>query len=174
MKAITLTQPWASLVAIGAKRIETRSWKTAYRGPLAIHAAKGFPDSAQYICFRWPFRDVLSEHGFIKINETFFGEHRFPLGAVIATCELIGCIPIPNHPETVCHKWVHDGKSRIAIIPPEAPELYFGQYEAGRYAWILANVRSLSSPIEVKGMLGLWEWKEPWINQQLPQPINLS
>lgn len=41
MKAITLTQPWATLVAIGAKRIETRSWATRYRGPLAIHAAKG-------------------------------------------------------------------------------------------------------------------------------------
>src|SRR5690348_17556570 len=47
MKALTLTQPWASLVAIGAKRIETRSWSTSYRGPLAIHAAKGFPKSAQ-------------------------------------------------------------------------------------------------------------------------------
>ena len=43
MKALTLTQPWASLVAIGAKRIETRSWSTPYRGLLAIHAAKGFP-----------------------------------------------------------------------------------------------------------------------------------
>lgn len=40
MKALSLTQPWASLVAVGAKRIETRSWRTSYRGPLAIHAAK--------------------------------------------------------------------------------------------------------------------------------------
>lgn len=38
MKAITLMQPWATLVAIGAKRLETRSWSTNYRGPLAIHA----------------------------------------------------------------------------------------------------------------------------------------
>ena len=43
MKAITLTQPWATLVAIGAKRIETRSWRTFYRGPLAIHAGKTLP-----------------------------------------------------------------------------------------------------------------------------------
>jgi hypothetical protein len=43
MKALTLTQPWATLVAIGAKTIETRSWPTSYRGPLAIHAAKGYP-----------------------------------------------------------------------------------------------------------------------------------
>ncbi len=42
MKALTLTQPWASLVAVGAKRIETRSWETNYRGTIAIHAAKGW------------------------------------------------------------------------------------------------------------------------------------
>lgn len=40
LKAITLLQPWASLVAMGAKTIETRPYATQYRGPLAIHAAK--------------------------------------------------------------------------------------------------------------------------------------
>ncbi|MFL5577327.1 MAG: ASCH domain-containing protein [Gemmatimonadaceae bacterium] len=49
MKALTLTQPWATLVAIGAKTIETRSWPTHYRGEVAIHAAKGFPDWARQI-----------------------------------------------------------------------------------------------------------------------------
>ena len=46
MKALTLTPPWATLVALGHKRVETRSWRTQSRGPLAIHAAKGFPTSA--------------------------------------------------------------------------------------------------------------------------------
>jgi|SRR5690242_8015772 len=41
MKAITLIQPWASLIADGIKTIETRSWPTNYRGPIAIHAGKG-------------------------------------------------------------------------------------------------------------------------------------
>lgn len=40
MKAISLWQPWATLIATGAKQIETRSWATSYRGPIAIHAAK--------------------------------------------------------------------------------------------------------------------------------------
>ena len=43
MKALTLHQPWATLVAVGEKRIETRSWSTDYRGPLAIHAGKARP-----------------------------------------------------------------------------------------------------------------------------------
>lgn len=49
MKALTVTEPWATLIAIGAKRIETRSWPTDYRGPVAIHASKkltGFEQSA--------------------------------------------------------------------------------------------------------------------------------
>lgn len=38
MKALTIRQPWASLIAHGVKTIETRSWRTHYRGPIAIHA----------------------------------------------------------------------------------------------------------------------------------------
>jgi len=40
LKALTLWQPWASLLAGGGKMFETRSWKTNYRGPVVIHAAK--------------------------------------------------------------------------------------------------------------------------------------
>src|ERR1700694_3122793 len=40
MKALSLWQPWASLIAMGLKEFETRHWATSYRGPLVIHAAK--------------------------------------------------------------------------------------------------------------------------------------
>ena len=65
MKVITLTQPWATLVAIGAKRIETRSWPTRYRGPLAIHAAIGLgpvggKKGLQAKCAERAFSDVLT------------------------------------------------------------------------------------------------------------------
>src|SRR5260370_42147173 len=43
MKALTLWQPWASLVAFEEKKVETRTWATKYRGPLAIHAAVRMP-----------------------------------------------------------------------------------------------------------------------------------
>ena len=39
MKALTIQQPWASLIADHRKKIETRSWSTPHRGPIAIHAA---------------------------------------------------------------------------------------------------------------------------------------
>jgi len=41
MKAITIKQPWASLIVNGYKKYEFRSWKTNYRGELYIHAGKG-------------------------------------------------------------------------------------------------------------------------------------
>jgi hypothetical protein len=78
MKALTMTQPWASLVALGAKSIETRSWCTRYRGPLAIHAARAFPVWCQ---------DLAAA-------PTFHYWHKgwLPLGLVICTVDLVDCV----------------------------------------------------------------------------------
>lgn len=40
MKAITIKQPWASLIVSGLKDIENRTWKTNFRGRVLIHAGK--------------------------------------------------------------------------------------------------------------------------------------
>ena len=40
MKALTIAQPYADLIARGEKVIENRTWFTPYRGPLVIHAGK--------------------------------------------------------------------------------------------------------------------------------------
>lgn len=39
MKALSVSQPWATAIASGLKKIETRSWAPAYRGRLVIHAS---------------------------------------------------------------------------------------------------------------------------------------
>ncbi len=79
MKALTLTQPWASLIALGHKHVETRSWTTYqhYGGVIAIHAAKGFPRYAR----------------------EFFAEERLagrvppliPFSAIVAVARLADC-----------------------------------------------------------------------------------
>ncbi len=46
MKALSLIQPWATAIMMGNKKIETRSWKTDYRGRIAIHAGMSFPKYA--------------------------------------------------------------------------------------------------------------------------------
>src|SRR3982751_1322426 len=83
MKALTLTQPWATLVAIGAKRIETRSWSTTYRGEVAIHAAKGFPRDCHELCATEPFLSVLKAAGFTHTRE-------LPTGVIVADGVLAG------------------------------------------------------------------------------------
>jgi len=38
MKALSVLQPWAWALIHGPKRVENRTWRTSYRGPLLIHA----------------------------------------------------------------------------------------------------------------------------------------
>lgn len=152
MKALTLTQPWATLVAIGAKRIETRSWKTPYRGELAIHAAKGLGKLS-----KWRFISMLDEEPFKSVLKAHFGEYRAPYfphpmlnnlpgGAIVATCTILDCFAITTS---------------FADNAISSQERAFGDYTPGRYAWLLANVQKLETPIPAKGALGLWEWTPP-------------
>lgn len=75
MKALTICQPYAHLIAIGEKPIENRTWPTAYRGPLAIHAGKS--------------REWLDE----------YDEARYPtmaFGAVVAVANLVACLRLED------------------------------------------------------------------------------
>ena len=176
MKALTIYQPYAALIAAGGKRYETRSWKTSYRGPIAIHAGKnrkafplfgfpgpdGKPTFASEFCRVFPSetrKDVPFDKLFWRIY-----------GAVIATAELAGCwrivsrpgadieaakdIPIGGELDVPKH---HPDFGRI-IVPPER-ELLFGDWTPGRWAWELANVATLPEPVYCNGNQGLWEWK---------------
>jgi len=44
MKALSVRQPWAWLIAHGLKPVENREWETHYRGPVLIHASKTFSE----------------------------------------------------------------------------------------------------------------------------------
>lgn len=133
MRGLTLAQPWASLVAIGAKQIETRSWTTAYRGLLAIHAAKHVPSSSRSLLDREPLRSALLRNG-------LRGDRTLPRGAVVAVACLVDVAPT----ETARADAVARG------------ELHLGDFAPGRYAWYLDQVRRLPTPIPCRGALGLW------------------
>ncbi len=141
MRAITLTQPWATLVAIGAKRVETRSWKTNYRGRIAIHAAVGFPKWARD--FTLDPLVVIHSHGLIHDN--------YPRGVVVATANLVNILPT----DILTGGTVFD----VSFPPLTAHELAFGDYSPGRFGWFLEDIQPLETPISAKGSLGLWEWK---------------
>lgn len=128
MKALSLTQPWATLVAIGTKRIETRSWQTSFRGRIYIHAAKKFPRWAQDLAQETqPFADVLN-----RPNE------ELPRGALVAIANLVS---------------IYRTETDIMMDPQERA---FGDYTPGRFAWVLEDVEPLQHPIPYRGALGLF------------------
>lgn len=75
-KAVTVSQPYAELIASGQKFVENRRWHTKHRGPLFIHAGKG----TQYL-----------KPADLKDYTT---------GAIVATCELIACVEIAKPTDT--------------------------------------------------------------------------
>lgn len=133
MKAITLWQPWASLMVLGVKKIETRSWPTRYRGPLAIHAAKRIfiPDSDEFRYFM----------GLYIIDPKIL-----PLGAMLGICQQVDCIQVPD-------------SSSKGVPGLTNTERAFGDYTPGRYAWITTGMKAFDSPIPCSGKQGLWNWE---------------
>lgn len=201
MRAITLWQPWASLIAIGAKTIETRSWSTAYRGPLAIHAGAtlagiaGLPGDCEgneeggwrygYVgayqasyCHRSiDGEGTRGETWMVKFDASdpdpdFDGQ--LPLGAVVATCELVDCAPIGGPMEFRTGIFEGDGPGRHVVIHDQirgrlmlddpngrvtdiSDQLPYGDFMLGRWAWLLADIRPLAEPVPCRGRQGLWD-----------------
>jgi hypothetical protein len=138
IKALTLSQPWASFVAWGAKTVETRSWATRYRGWLAVHASKRFPVGDRNACYYNPnFRRLMVEH--------HLAASELPRGSVLCIVRFKDCIPT----EQVCKVLAES-------------ELGLGNYDRGRHAWVLEELLHVfNPPIPAKGALGLWDWELP-------------
>lgn len=132
MKVLSLTEPCATLIRENIKQVETRSWKTSYRGELYIHA------SSTKIPKEWKKDKEFME----LVKET-------PLnyGNIICKCNLVNCIYMTK-------EYVEDMKNN------NYQEYICGKYEEGRYAWILENIQVLDNPIKAKGHLGIWNYEE--------------
>lgn len=163
MKALTLQQPWATLVASGRKTIETRSWSTRHRGPIAIHAGKTVPS--------WVL--PLNIGGFTVEKDNPRGTepsyllrglnwpYRLPLGAIVATANLVGCLPIVDAVPIGEHDRRElvvqylsgvNGTARLCLLQREvrggeslrdlSDQLPYGEFTARpRYAWLLDDIQ---------------------------------
>lgn len=143
MKAISLWQPAASLVAVEAKGRETRDWAVP-RGLLgqriAIHAAK----ARDGLCMvtREPFARRLAEAREAGRLVEVYGQ--LPLGRLVATAVLADCVLIT-------------GEYAAAVRAQDPDEYAFGEYAPGRYAWDLRDVRRLVKPVPYRGAPRLFE-----------------
>ncbi len=132
MKALSLWQPWASLMAAGFKKIETRDWPTRYRGPLAIHAAKRPLGRAE--------RDLIEEWLEADLGISLqMAAGIMPFGALLCVVQLYGCV-----------------RTEVCTLDMEC-EREFGNYAPGRWAWLTAGLRALPQPIPYRGAQGLFE-----------------
>jgi hypothetical protein len=143
MLAISLWQPWASLIACRAKRFETRSWATQYRGPLAIHAAKRWEADQRQAAEERPIRPALEAAG--------IAPGQLPLGAIVAFARLVEVSRV-NEDGTLLEAIDSD----VCYPTPRSPEADFGNFMPGRCAWRLQNVVRLVRPIACRGDQGLW------------------
>ncbi|MAS33574.1 MAG: 2-oxoglutarate dehydrogenase E1 [Anaerolineaceae bacterium] len=133
MKTLSIRQPYASLIMAQVKRFETRSWNTGYRGKITIHAAKGY-DAAD--------RDMAAQL------------RRFPEARAIIDADLpLGCVLGIVELRKVYR--THE------LLPRLSPmEHALGNYEPGRYAWLVKVVDIFPQPVPAVGKLGLWEWSQ--------------
>ncbi|MGY3091099.1 hypothetical protein ACVWYF_004163 [Hymenobacter sp. UYAg731] len=131
MKAITLHQPWATLIMLGYKTYETRSWQTSHRGTMAIHAAMFLSQEYRQLCATDPeISAILTRHGLTYDT--------LPLGALLGTCQV-----------REMHQTDHMGALSLT-------ELACGDYSPDRWAWTLHSVESLVRPLPCRGFQQLW------------------
>jgi hypothetical protein len=133
MKALTLWEPWATFIADGHKRYETRSWSTRFRGNLAIHASKRWDKEQDFM-----LRRLASEHGELRD----YVNYEWHFGCVLVACRLVAC-----------HR-VEAVRGQLSSL-----ELALGDYSHGRFAWELEIVKHPPEPIPARGAQGLWNWE---------------
>lgn len=143
MKAISLWQPWASLMAAGVKIHETRHWSTPHRGKIAIHAAKRLDHAAA------PDQLCASVFG-------SFWARELPAGAIVAIGDLRR-VALASEIE-----------AKVTSADRTA-----GNFAVGRFAWEIANLQALRKPIPVIGRQGLFNWTPPAdLEDHLKPPID--
>lgn len=131
MKVLSLTEPFATLIKEKKKLVETRSWKTNYRGELYIHASMTKPSKKD-----------LEDKELMSLVENKV----MHFGKIICKCNLVDCVYMTE-------EYINNVKEN------NYQEYICGEYSTGRYAWILDNVEVLPNLIEAKGHLGIWDMK---------------
>ena len=130
MKVLTIKEPFATLIMNKTKYIETRSWKTNYRGELYIHAG---------------IAKLSNEVKQRKELSKLYNEEELNYGNIICKCNLVDCIYMTE-------EFIKQEKEK------NYNNFISGRYEVGRYAWVLDNIEIIK-PIKVKGKLGIWNYK---------------
>lgn len=156
-RILSLWQPWASLVALGLKKYETRSWGTNYRGRIAIQAT-----AKQPICVSAELERIWRTSGFsLDFKRAFAVDDRgfrlpLPQGCIVAIADLTDCLQMTTRfrGDAMWQKLAYP-EPLLPISEQASLEVAVGDWQPGRYAWKLENVHALAEPVPCRGAQGL-------------------
>lgn len=129
MKVLSIREPYASLIMNGKKRIETRSWRTNYRGEFLVHSSLG------KMAGKDKYNDIVND---------LISDMDMNYGYIICKCKLVDCIYMDE--EFI--RFIKDNRTEYAV----------GEYKVGRYAWVLEDVEPIKK-IRTKGKLNFWNYE---------------
>lgn len=138
MKALSVRQPWAWLIAHGYKPIENRrNWlMSSFRGELAIHASQSVSRAEHEDCV-----DFLISCGLPGEVPPY---QHYPLGSIVCVVNVADCIAARQVGESYA-----DTLQRC----PAHAQPWWDQDQSGL---LLDSVRRLKTAVRCKGMLGIW------------------
>lgn len=140
IKAISLWQPWASLMAAGAKHIETRDWYPRSLKPgqlVAIHAAKHWEGDELEMIQDDPF---FLRYLTLAQRRGLWSFRNPPLGCIVAIARYTQSIKTDRLRPTLTMR-----------------EEAFGDYSTGRWGWVFGEIRAIR-PIPCSGQPSLFDW----------------
>jgi hypothetical protein len=181
MKAISLWQPWASLIACGAKPFETRHWsppRELIGQTIAIHAAKKIDREAaemaealmygQYHPGGHTLADNLeaSMKGIPDGLFGIFGHATMPVGCIVCTARLDAAFQLGEPAEGTAMP-----AARVVrrITSRQMPDCFtvryddFGDYSPGRWAWLLRDIQVFRPRAGVTGRQGFFDLPQGWM-----------
>ena len=155
MKALTIKQPWAYLIAAGIKDIENRTWKCPekYIGErVLIHASASAPKSIRELLNADQIDTVFKSDLY---NDTDFAK-QYSTGTIIGSFEIVDCV--------VNHTSIWAEKTKLPTIGDVLEDIHFlGKVQKPNpiiYNWVLANPILFDEPITtVTGKLGFWDYE---------------
>ena len=150
VRTLSLWQPWASLMAAGAKSVETRSWSTEVRGPVAIHAAKTQTGIEQLK--RHATDHTIALYAYI-LRTPLNKWHELPAGRIVAMGDLVDCLPTSE------------------LRTSMSGQIAYGNFEPGRYGLVFENLRAVESEPVVGCQRFFWTPKSLILPQEVDCPV---
>lgn len=144
MKALTVKQPWASLIVEGIKDIENRTWKTNYRGRIYVHAAK------QSVRRKNGWEPIFTSAQIHSVENPLGMYFSYDTSAIIGEVDIIDCVL--NHSSVWAEQMEYD-------VCPDTGIHILRKGQKYVWNWVLANAVKYDQPIlNVKGALSFWEF----------------